>query len=343
MITKATAAVSALTGTVDVTGTLSDSTGNVTIGDSLDVSGDLAVTGSVTSGANAAAFWGTNAAAATEFRSSNAAATGVVPIFKFANEASMDANDLFISMIEGFGPTTIWKIDKEGDVTQAGNLAFAGTGTNTITSDTTAANATATVGAFTLKPTAALAAADCVLDVQDSGGNHMMRVDAQGQILSTYLNASTSIETALIYLDSNGGIVGNFNNGYVALKAGSNVPTSVASFQTNVGGEVASVGIGGFYLQPVQTVTTGGSYTLTPTSNYVQVNPSSNATITLGESGVVDGTVVRIVNIHATNTAAFADTSTVSELTAGMTLGQYDTLTIMYVVDRWVELARSNN
>lgn len=43
----------------------------------------------------------------------------------------------------------------------------------------------------------------------------------------------------------------------------------------------ASVDINGFYLQPAQTVTTGGAYTLTPTSNLVLLNPASNATVTM--------------------------------------------------------------
>jgi hypothetical protein len=84
--------------------------------------------------------------------------------------------------------------------------------------------------------------------------------------------------------------------------------------------------------------------TLTPTSNVVLItcSDSDGCTITMGETGMVSGMVVRVVNMSA-NACAFADTSGVSETTGSISLGQYDSLSFVYASDRWVELGASNN
>lgn len=91
-------------------------------------------------------------------------------------------------------------------------------------------------------------------------------------------------------------------------------------------------------------VTIGSSGTLTPTTTLVKLTCSNGGgcTVTMGETGIVDGQTVKIVNVSA-NTANFADTSGVSELAGTFAMGQWDTLTLQYVTDRWVEIARSNN
>lgn len=84
--------------------------------------------------------------------------------------------------------------------------------------------------------------------------------------------------------------------------------------------------------------------TLTPASGYVALtcSDSDGCTITMSETGAIDGTIVRIVNVSA-NAATFADTSGVSETAGSFAMGQWDALTLVYASDRWVELARSNN
>lgn len=84
--------------------------------------------------------------------------------------------------------------------------------------------------------------------------------------------------------------------------------------------------------------------TLTPTTTLVKVTCSDadGCTETMGESGVLDGQIARIVNVSA-NTVTFADTSGVSELAGSAALGQWDSITLQYITDRWVELSRSNN
>lgn len=84
--------------------------------------------------------------------------------------------------------------------------------------------------------------------------------------------------------------------------------------------------------------------TLTPLGSFVELtcNDANGCTITMGESGIPDGMILHIVGL-TTTTPTFADTAGVTELSAAFTMGQYDTLTLIYAGDRWVELARSNN
>lgn len=84
--------------------------------------------------------------------------------------------------------------------------------------------------------------------------------------------------------------------------------------------------------------------TLIPTKSFVQITCSDadGCTITMGETGMVDGWEVIIVNMSA-NAATFSDTSGVSELAGAFTMDQYDILKLIYSIDRWVEISRSNN
>lgn len=84
--------------------------------------------------------------------------------------------------------------------------------------------------------------------------------------------------------------------------------------------------------------------TLTPVGSFVELtcNDTQGCTITMGETGIPDGMILHIVGL-TTLTPTFADTAGVTELSAALTMGQYDTLTLVYASDRWVELMRSNN
>lgn len=107
----------------------------------------------------------------------------------------------------------------------------------------------------------------------------------------------------------------------------------------------------GFYVTPAQAVSvaddgagTSPASTLTPTSEYVSYTCSdaNGCTVTLSETGALDGTKVRIVNVSA-NVCNFADTAGVTELAGAFAMGQWDSITLVYATDRWVELGRSNN
>lgn len=85
--------------------------------------------------------------------------------------------------------------------------------------------------------------------------------------------------------------------------------------------------------------------TLTVTKSYAKCDcgDADGCTITMSESGVVDGWQLTIVNISA-NACNFADTSGISELpSGGVALGQWDTLDLIYSVDRWAARNTSNN
>lgn len=84
--------------------------------------------------------------------------------------------------------------------------------------------------------------------------------------------------------------------------------------------------------------------TLTPTTSLVSLTCSDNdgCSVTMGEGSAKAGDLVTIVNISG-NTATFNDTAGVSELAGNFSMGQYDSLTLTYFLDRWVELSRSNN
>lgn len=84
--------------------------------------------------------------------------------------------------------------------------------------------------------------------------------------------------------------------------------------------------------------------TLTPTTSNAQLtcNDADGCTITMGETGVIDGQIVKIVNVSA-NDCFFADSSGVSELISGTyTMSQYGTLELVYASDRWVEIGRAS-
>jgi hypothetical protein len=98
---------------------------------------------------------------------------------------------------------------------------------------------------------------------------------------------------------------------------------------------------------PLQiTIADGGggatAYTLNAYKDKVELTCSDtdSCTITLAETYITDGREVVIVNAGA-NVVTFADTAGVTELDGPMSMSQYESLSLLYVVDRWVETARS--
>ena len=57
---------------------------------------------------------------------------------------------------------------------------------------------------------------------------------------------------------------------------------------------------------------------------------------------VADGDIVTIVNISA-NVVDFADSAGVSELAGAFAAGQYDSISLLYVTNTWIEISRSDN
>jgi hypothetical protein len=86
------------------------------------------------------------------------------------------------------------------------------------------------------------------------------------------------------------------------------------------------------------------SATLTPTSDYVIISCSDadGCAITLSETGAADGKRVTLLGGSA-NGSTVTDSAGVTELAGNITLGIYDTLSLIYVVNAWAEVGRSNN
>lgn len=107
----------------------------------------------------------------------------------------------------------------------------------------------------------------------------------------------------------------------------------------------------GAFITPAQTLTiaddaagTNATATLTPTSGYVNCtcNDANGCDITMGETSVNDGTIITVITSTAT-ACNFADSAGVSELAGAFAAGTYDSIRMIYLSDRWVEMSRSNN
>lgn len=108
--------------------------------------------------------------------------------------------------------------------------------------------------------------------------------------------------------------------------------------------------IGGI-LQPVYELGLGFSvigplsYTLDLSSNAVveilHLDVDS-LDLTMGETLARDGQRITIINVGA-QVIDITDSAGVSELSGNITLGQYDSITLYYLNDRWIEVSRSDN
>lgn len=89
---------------------------------------------------------------------------------------------------------------------------------------------------------------------------------------------------------------------------------------------------------------TAAAFTLTPSADFIELtcNDANGCDCTVSEVGAVQGNTIKAVNITA-NVVNFADTAGVTELAGAFAMGQFDSLVLLYVADRYVELSRSNN
>lgn len=99
------------------------------------------------------------------------------------------------------------------------------------------------------------------------------------------------------------------------------------------------------------TVTDDGvaNDTLTVTASYVKMaedtgaNPG-NPSIVISETGAKDGDIVMIVRTDANSgTIDVNDSAGVNEQSGNFVFSQFDTITFIYSVDRWVQVAQANN
>lgn len=74
----------------------------------------------------------------------------------------------------------------------------------------------------------------------------------------------------------------------------------------------------------------------------IDCQDANGCNATMLETNVGNGTYTCFTNISA-NAVNFADTAGVSETAGAFAAGQYDSICMQYIVDRWVERSRSNN
>jgi hypothetical protein len=169
------------------------------------------------------------------------------------------------------------------------------------------------------------------MDIVDVGGAYRLRVTGSGGLSAE----NVILDDGMVSFNADSG-VGRIGAGIVKITDGGSgygrldlkaTVTAAQSFS------VADSGDG-----------SKGAGTLTVTNGYVKCtcNDADGCTVTLSESGAVDGFEVKIVNVSA-NACEFADTSGVTELAGAFVAGQWDALELLYVTDRWVEIGNSNN
>jgi hypothetical protein len=141
-------------------------------------------------------------------------------------------------------------------------------------------------------------------------------------------------------------------DGVMLWGGGTSQDTQLGRISADVLGTPDTFRVGAFNRNVPQAVTvadngnggTAAAATLTPTATYINVtcNDAQGCDITMSETSMVDGTALQITNVSS-NTTNFADSSGVSELAGAFAAGQWDTIAMRYVTDRWVETGRSNN
>lgn len=76
--------------------------------------------------------------------------------------------------------------------------------------------------------------------------------------------------------------------------------------------------------------------------NEITCNDADGCNATMLEASIADGQQTCFVNVSA-NVVNIADTAGLSETAGAFAMGQYDSICFKYIVDRWVEVSRSNN
>jgi len=304
--------------------------------------------------------------------------TSTVPAFDVGPIPTPDANDRLACFSYGASgaKTRVACVDTEGDVNAASYTA-SGTANEFVCSGTTnvcevvssinAATMTSTVPAFDIGPTATPDANDrlgCFSYGASGSKTRVACVDTEGDLNANSLTtAAGSTANALVlttnsYLCLNGSTctTRGFSEDGANMKfwaSGSNNLTLAATDNFLVKNTVAQSNItvqGRFITEnTLSTIADSGgagaaSATLTMNvPNYrIDCQDADGCNITMGETSAVSGQEVTFTNMSA-NTVNFADTAGVSELAGTFAAGQYDTLRVKYVVDRWIELSRSNN
>lgn len=190
-----------------------------------------------------------------------------------------------------------------------------------ITSNTTDAATSGTVPAIRLKASQNITDTDLLMSVEDSAGNRRLAVTEVGSLdVGTDINDVRDVYVTRYF----------FSNGEMIVNGALRRTSSSVTIADNGGGTPAT------HTQAyLSTVASFVRYTC---------NDADGCAVTMSETAVEHGHVLMFANTSANN-VTFADIAGVQEMAGGVTatLGQYDTLQLVYTGDRWAELHRSDN
>ncbi len=243
----------------------------------------------------------------------------------------------------GTGATAIQLLQGSGGTIVVGGTTGAAAvsvkcGTGTCGLGNNATDHTTTVGSTT---------GTSALLLQSGSGNITFTGNLLPNAAGTYDLGSTSAEMNNIYLGDNNGLkLGLDQDATLAYDEATNDRVQLTGTNASLFLEDRlGLGVDARTINDNGVGASAATLTLNPSSSYVAItcNDADGCDITMSEStGVIDGNLVFIFNVSS-NTVNFADTSGVSELSGGFAAGQYDSIHLMYVSDRWVEVSRSNN
>lgn len=249
----------------------------------------------------------------------------------------IDPTDQLFLLKDNAG-TNIFRVAENGSVytvnqiTSASQVvselgSFAGGNASTtlgFNSNTTDAQTSGTVPAIRLKATQNITDTDLLMSVEDSANNRRLSVAEDGQVAIT--GSLTTVGGGEIGVPVNFRATGSLISTNTLDVAGRVRLRNTAVSIPDSGGAGAAA-----YTQ--STYEAGIEYTC---------NDADGCDVTMSEASVVTGFTMRFTNIGA-NTVNFTDTAGVTELAGNFAMGQWDTLVLAYVSDRWVEVSRSNN
>jgi hypothetical protein len=251
------------------------------------------------------------------------------------------------------------------------------TTTGLIRSNISAATATNSIAAVTLKPFNVLDANDLFFDIQTSAAASVFKVDFEGDTTmtgslavggnitttSTFNLGSSSIGWGTVYFgaaNANGGIFGNRTDNAAAIGLRISNPgysTSTARITTFENADVVKAGVtpNGFYVQPAQTVTvaddgnggTAPALVITPSSSTIKVaynDPTNNGDGSISETGAVEGSWFDALYTGTGGTVLFDNISNqqkVGAVVCGFTIG--DTMHAVYLNSVWYITCKDND
>lgn len=315
-----------LTGSAPFNGSLTgnlSTTGDAGVGNNLAVAGDAGVAGNVSVG-------GTLSNQTWLGVATNAAGQ-IAHILGNTTTMNLAEDRYLLSVTRDNGSTEMLNVTAGASINMYGNITHTNSsGTFQLTSDTNDGQTSGTVGAITLKASGNITDSDLLLDVQNSASGHALTVTEQGAVAATSVTTTSTTQAANFTATTNAGINSNFASGYLAIRTAASNPLAIISLQNAGGSEFAQVTmntagtVGGFYIQPAQTVTVADDATgaapatnITPTSNLVLMaynDATAGSVGTLSETGAVADTTGAIVHTGSGNTVVFTDSSGVQEV-----------------------------